>query len=469
MGKAGDEKKSGTTSATAAERAQKRDAAKKVLEQQMANLFKEKEERERRKGELEAELKSMGVKEAEKKQIRTDHNRREILYAREKRKQMTENDFDSIHVIGQGAFGEVRLVRMKGSGEYYAMKKLLKEDMMRKEQIDHAWAERQVLVLANHRNVCKLNYAFQDSTSLFLIMDFLPGGDFMSLLMNRDTLTEAETKFYAAEMIIAIDFIHNLGYIHRDIKPDNLLFDKDGHLKLSDFGLCKSYEGDPTAVTIHSANNDDDTEDVSNEEKKQKHKERARKQAMSTVGTPDYIAPEVLLKKGYGKECDWWSLGVVLYETLVGYPPFYADDAVKTCKKILKYKDTLEFPEEANLSEDAISLLSELICDSDHRLGAKGGLEDFSKHPFFAGVDWGKLGDEKPPFVPELTGPTDVKYFEEYRPVDPSASKHKVQPSRSVRKEVGNKEYVGFTYKRPLADAGTRKGLDKSLYEKPSS
>uniref|UniRef100_A0A7S2ZJF6 non-specific serine/threonine protein kinase n=1 Tax=Rhodosorus marinus TaxID=101924 RepID=A0A7S2ZJF6_9RHOD len=267
MGKAGDEKKSGTTSATAAERAQKRDAAKKVLEQQMANLFKEKEERERRKGELEAELKSMGVKEAEKKQIRTDHNRREILYAREKRKQMTENDFDSIHVIGQGAFGEVRLVRMKGSGEYYAMKKLLKEDMMRKEQIDHAWAERQVLVLANHRNVCKLNYAFQDSTSLFLIMDFLPGGDFMSLLMNRDTLTEAETKFYAAEMIIAIDFIHNLGYIHRDIKPDNLLFDKDGHLKLSDFGLCKSYEGDPTAVTIHSANNDDDTEDVSNEEK----------------------------------------------------------------------------------------------------------------------------------------------------------------------------------------------------------
>mmetsp|Transcript_21560 Transcript_21560/g.87991 ORF Transcript_21560/g.87991 Transcript_21560/m.87991 type:complete len:238 (+) Transcript_21560:1192-1905(+) len=237
---------------------------------------------------------------------------------------------------------------------------------------------------------------------------------------------------------------------------------------------------------------------------------------MSTVGTPDYIAPEVLLKKGYGKECDWWSLGVVLYETLVGYPPFYADDAVKTCKKvrigkisqlpwmwakdrplmtklinrtrhikrsaeretgfcltvsiqILKYKDTLEFPEEANLSEDAISLLSELICDSDHRLGAKGGLEDFSKHPFFAGVDWGKLGDEKPPFVPELTGPTDVKYFEEYRPVDPSASKHKVQPSRSVRKEVGNKEYVGFTYKRPLADAGTRKGLDKSLYEKPSS
>mmetsp|Transcript_3181 Transcript_3181/g.9693 ORF Transcript_3181/g.9693 Transcript_3181/m.9693 type:complete len:466 (+) Transcript_3181:97-1494(+) len=446
-------------------REEKLQTAKKLLSQQVKNLKEEREERERRRIELEERLATMSIKESEKRQIRSDHNRREMLYARERRRPMTEDDFENIHVIGQGAFGEVRLVRMRSTGEYFAMKKLKIEDMLRQEQINHAWSERSILVLANHENVCKLNYAFQDEKSLFLIMDFLPGGDFMSHLMNRDTLTEEETRFYAAEMIIAIDFIHRLGYIHRDIKPDNLLFDKRGHLKLSDFGLCKSYQGEAIEPEEYKAVERDERDLL---QIKNEYRAKARKQAMSTVGTPDYIAPEVLMKKGYDKVCDWWSLGIVLYETLVGYPPFYADDAVKTCKKILNYRETLVFPPEAHLSEEAVLLMRGLICDAKHRLGAQNGAEDFKSHPFFRGVDWDRIHQMTAPFVPELSGPTDVRYFEEYRPIEANSTpSHAPSASRSVLKQPGKPDFVGFTYRR-YKDAPTRKGLESIAFDKPS-
>eukprot|EP00172_Hildenbrandia_rubra_P004577 Plantae.Rhodophyta-Hildenbrandia_rubra.ctg95.p1 GENE.Plantae.Rhodophyta-Hildenbrandia_rubra.ctg95~~Plantae.Rhodophyta-Hildenbrandia_rubra.ctg95.p1 ORF type:complete len:460 (+),score=94.45 Plantae.Rhodophyta-Hildenbrandia_rubra.ctg95:179-1558(+) len=442
--------------------------AKRKIEDHFEMLSKERAEMEERRRELEISFSKMRVSEAEKERRRKDHMRDEMRLRREKRRRMTESDFEKICVIGKGAFGEVYLVKHTSSGDYLAMKKLRKSDMLRKEQVNHAWSERHVLVAADHNFVCKLCYAFQSTESLFLIMEFLPGGDLMSLLMVKDILPEEEAKFYIAEMIVAIDSIHKLGYIHRDIKPDNLLIDAEGHLKLSDFGLCKNYFGDvPTLpATNHSANSSDDTCQVSQlsaRERATAWKRTARKQAFSTVGTPEYIAPEVLLKRGYNKECDWWSLGVVLYEMLVGYPPFYANDAIKTCRKILNWKETLSFPPEVSVSWTARNLISSLLVDADLRLGARRGLDDFRDHPFFKDVDWENISSTTPPFKPQLNGPTDTRYFDQFDPItkDPTPRQARASYFNKPTKE----EFVGFTWKRPVVKQ--RSQMSPALFAAP--
>lgn len=166
------------------------------------------------------------------------HAQKETEFLRLKRSRLGVEDFEPLKVIGRGAFGEVRLVQKKDTGHVYAMKILRKADMLEKEQVAHVRAERDILVEADHQWVVKMYYSFQDPINLYLIMEFLPGGDMMTLLMKKDTLSEEFTQFYIAETALAIDSIHKLGFIHRDIKPDNLLLDAKGHLKLSDFGLC---------------------------------------------------------------------------------------------------------------------------------------------------------------------------------------------------------------------------------------
>lgn len=451
--------------------------AKRKIEAQYAAMAKEREEMRVRREQLEQRLASLGVSDAEKDRLRREHMQQEMAFRRERRRPMCESDFEMINIIGRGAFGEVILVQHRASGEYYAMKKLRKGDMLRKEQVNHAWSERHVLVAADHPFVCKLCFAFQNSEFLYLVMDFQAGGDLMNLLIDRDTLTEDEARFYVAEMIVAIDTVHKLGFIHRDVKPDNLLIDKSGHLKLSDFGLCKSFAGDvdmPTssATADPTADLATDLGELSMSERAAAWKKTARKQAFSTVGTPDYISCEVLMKRGYNKECDYWSLGVVLYEMLIGYPPFYAEDALKTCRKILNWKETLKFPAEANISWAAKNLISSLLCDAEYRIGAKRGLEDFRTHPFFKGVDWDRLHSVRPPFVPELSGPTDVRYFEEHQPVpaDGSVQVSTTQSRASYLKQPGAEEFIGFTFKRynpNEAPAGRRSALSMSMFDEP--
>lgn len=470
---------SGQTATKVASVSSRAEMAKRKIEAQYEALAKERVEMQKRGDELESRLSSMEISDSEKARMRREHMQQEMAFHRDRRRKMCEADFDVLNIIGRGAFGEVLLVRLKASGEYYAMKKLRKADMLRKEQVNHAWSERHVLVAADHPFVCKLCFAFQSSEFLYLVMEFLPGGDLMTLLIDRDTLTEAEAKFYVAETVIAIDSIHKLGFIHRDVKPDNLLIDKDGHIKLSDFGLCKNLLGEmslPSAVPATSASDQglgaessSDSSGLTMSERAAAWKKTARKQAFSTVGTPDYISCEVLLKRGYNKECDYWSLGVVLYEMLVGYPPFYAEDALKTCRKILNWKDTLKFPPEAKISWAAKNLITSLLCEAEYRLGAKRGLEEFKDHPFFEGINWHELHATTPPFVPELSGPTDVRYFEDYQPLQNGGNQS--NPARaSYLKEPGAEEFIGFTFKRysaAEAPPGRRAGLSKSLFENP--
>jgi serine/threonine protein kinase len=264
----------------------------------------------------------------------------------------------------------------------------------------------QVDVLDNF--VVKLHYSFQDDDHLYLVMDYLPGGDLMGLLIKEDTFPEEATKFYAAQAIQAIGAVHALGYIHRDLKPDNLLLDAEGHLRLTDLGLTKKVdEGDTDSTlgkaqeeAVRAAQEEPPTPTEGDSAAGGAAGHRDRKLAFSTVGTPDYIAPEVLLKKGYGKEADWWSLGVILFECLVGYPPFYADDPVSTCRKILKWNKTLHFPADrtASLSPECLDFVKTLLTSADSRLG-RNGTDELRQHPWLADVDWTALDDYEAPYT----------------------------------------------------------------------
>lgn len=463
----------------------KADLAKRKIEALFASLTNEREEALTRSKELEESLSKLDINDNEKTKLRKQHVQQEMAFLRDRRRPMSEQDFEMITIIGKGAFGEVILVKHKTNEQYYAMKKLRKADMLRKEQVNHAWSERHVLVAADHEFVCKLCFSFQSKDYLYLVMEYLPGGDLMTLLIEKDTLTEHDARFYIAEMIVAIDTIHRLGFIHRDIKPDNLLIDKSGHLKLSDFGLCKSFNVNdidvlsPTNCTTgnnNSSNNSNNgaqstLNELSMTERAAQWRQNARKQAFSTVGTPDYISCEILLKRGYNKECDYWSLGVVLYEMLVGYPPFYAEDALKTCRKILNWRETLRFPDEANLSWEAKDLIQSLICDPRYRLGSALGIDDFKDHPFFKHIDWNNLNEMKPPFIPQLSSATDTKYFEDHKPQQQLSNNHH-SPSRttSYLKTPGAEEFIGFTFKRYNANdptPGRRAGLTSHLFSNP--
>ena len=267
------------------------------------------------------------------------------------------------------------------------MKVLRKREMVEKDQLAHVRAERDILVEADHQWVVKMFFSFQDPLNLYLVMEFLPGGDLMTLLMKEDTLTEDAAQFYVVETALAIEYIHSLGFIHRDIKPDNLLLDSRGHVKLSDFGLCTGLKKSHRTEYYRDLAKFDTPVDqpVSSRKRAESWKVSRRTLAFSTVGTPDYIAPEVFADAGYDKRCDWWSLGVIMYEMLVGYPPFCSETPRETYLKILDWKQSLVFPPEVPTSQAATATILAMCDDVKNRIGNVDGLKTLQ---WFQGVDW---------------------------------------------------------------------------------
>ncbi|XP_054804781.1 uncharacterized protein LOC129307870 [Prosopis cineraria] len=431
-------------------------AAKQYIENHYKKQMKNLEERKERRNLLEKKLADAEVSEEEQNNLLKYLEKKETEYMRLQRHKMGADDFEPLTMIGKGAFGEVRVCREKGTGHVYAMKKLKKSEMLRRGQVEHVKAERNLLAEVDSNCIVKLYCSFQDEEYLYLIMEYLPGGDMMTLLMRKDTLTEDEARFYVGETVLAIESIHKHNYIHRDIKPDNLLLDRYGHMKLSDFGLCKPLdcsnlqEKDFSVGSNLSGALKSDGRPVAPKRTQQEqllHWQKNRRMlAYSTVGTPDYIAPEVLLKKGYGMECDWWSLGAIMYEMLVGYPPFYSDEPMSTCRKIVNWRTHLKFPEEAKLSAEAKDLICRLLCNVDQRLGTKGANE-IKAHPWFKGIEWDKLYQMKAAFIPEVNDELDTQNFEKFEEVD-----NQIQPSSKSgpwRKMLSSKDinFVGYTYK----------------------
>uniref|UniRef100_A0A8C7UEL2 Rho-associated protein kinase 2 n=1 Tax=Oncorhynchus mykiss TaxID=8022 RepID=A0A8C7UEL2_ONCMY len=294
------------------------------------------------------------------KNIETFLNRYEKVMGHIREFQMRSEDFDRVKVIGRGAFGEVQLVRHKASQKVYAMKLLSKFEMIKRSDSAFFWEERDIMAFANSPWVVQLCCAFQDDRYLYMVMEYMPGGDLVNLTSTYD-VPEKWARFYTAEVVMALDAIHSLGFIHRDVKPDNMLLDRHGHLKLADFGTCMKM--DSTGM-VHC-----DT----------------------AVGTPDYISPEVLKSQGgdgyYGRECDWWSVGVFIFEMLVGDTPFYADSLVGTYSKIMDHKNSLNFPDDVEISKDAKNLICAFLTDREVRLG-RNGVEEIKRHPFFKNDQW---------------------------------------------------------------------------------
>ncbi|KAI6075062.1 Rho-associated protein kinase 1 isoform X2 [Aix galericulata] len=329
---------------------------------------------------------------------------------------MKAEDYEVVKVIGRGAFGEVQLVRHKSSRRVYAMKLLSKFEMIKRSDSAFFWEERDIMAFANSPWVVQLFYAFQDDRYLYMVMEYMPGGDLVNLMSNYD-VPEKWARFYTAEVVLALDAIHSMGFIHRDVKPDNMLLDKAGHLKLADFGTCM------------------------------KMNKEGMVRCDTAVGTPDYISPEVLKSQGgdgyYGRECDWWSVGVFLYEMLVGDTPFYADSLVGTYSKIMNHKNSLTFPDDNDISKEAKNLICAFLTDREVRLG-RNGVEEIKRHLFFKNDQWAweTLRDTVAPVVPDLSSDIDTSNFD-----DLEEDKGEEETFPIPKAFVGNQlPFVGFTY-----------------------
>ncbi|KAG5355044.1 Serine/threonine-protein kinase CBK1 [Yarrowia sp. B02] len=420
-------------------------------------------ERHARKTAAEASI-DVNTSEERRNRVLTNYGKKETSYLRLRRTRLCLDDFVTVKVIGKGAFGEVRLVQKRDNGKIYAMKTMLKKEMDMKEQWAHVKAERDVLADSDSPWIVSLYYSFQDDQYLYLIMEFLPGGDLMTMLIKYDVFSEDITRFYIAECVLAIEAIHKLGFIHRDIKPDNILIDKTGHIKLSDFGLSTGFHkthssaywkklkdgsssnpasqmGPPQSTNRQSTY---DSIHLTMRQQISTWRKNRRLMAYSTVGTPDYIAPEIFVHQGYGQECDWWSLGAIMFECLVGWPPFCSEQPRETYHKIINWRETLQFPDDVHLSPESEDLIRRLLTSSENRLGRVGGANEIKAHPFFRGVDWSSIREFNAPFVPKLSSITDTSYF----PTDElgDVSEYPQQSSRGDRSS--ELPFIGYTFSR---------------------
>ncbi|EGG16926.1 protein serine/threonine kinase [Cavenderia fasciculata] len=288
------------------------------------------------------------------------------------------HDFDLLNLVGKGSFGKVIQVRKKDTGEIFAMKVLSKKHIVEHNEVEHTLSERNILQKINHPFLVNLNYSFQTEDKLYFILDYINGGELFYHLQKEKKFSEDRVRYYGAEIVLALEHLHLSGVIYRDLKPENLLLTNEGHICMTDFGLCKEGLNAPSDKTI------------------------------TFCGTPEYLAPEVLQGNGYGKQVDWWSFGSLLFEMLTGLPPFYSQDVQEMYRKIMS--ERLVFP--GFISPEARSLLEMLLeRDPDKRLSDPNIIK---RHPFFRAIDWEMLFQKKipPPFIPNVKGSADTSQID---------------------------------------------------------
>lgn len=291
------------------------------------------------------------------------------------------DDFELITVIGKGSFGKVMQVRKRDTSRIYALKTIRKQHIIERGEITHTLAERLVLARVHNPFIVPLKFSFQSEQKLYLVLAFVNGGELFHHLQREQRFNEERSRFYSAELLLALEHLHELDVVYRDLKPENILLDYTGHIALCDFGLCKLNMKDSDTTNTF-------------------------------CGTPEYLAPEILYAQGYNKVIDWWTLGVLLYEMLSGLPPFYDENTEKMYEKILR--DPLVFNDDISpLARDILTKL--LNRDPNSRLGVNGA-DEIKKHPFFANnLDFDKLLQKKiqPPFKPSVRSPVDVSNFDD--------------------------------------------------------
>ncbi|KAL0966654.1 hypothetical protein UPYG_G00297940 [Umbra pygmaea] len=311
------------------------------------------------------------------------------------RRKPVESDFDTIKLISNGAYGAVFLVRHRETRQRFAMKKMNRQNLVLRNQIQQVFVERDILTFAENPFVVSMFCSFETKRHLCMVMEYVEGGDCANLLKNMGPLPVDMTRMYFAETVLALEYLHNYGIVHRDLKPDNLLITSMGHIKLTDFGLSKIGLMNMT-TNLYEGHIEKDTREFIDKQ---------------VCGTPEYIAPEVILRQGYGKPVDWWAMGIILYEFLVGCVPFFGDTPEKLFGQVVN--DDIIWPDgEDALPPDAQDLITRLLrqCPLD-RLGT-GGTTEVKLHKFFVGLDWNSLLRQKAEFIPQLETEDDTSYFD---------------------------------------------------------
>ena len=297
-------------------------------------------------------------------------------------KQVSLEDFQIMKVIGRGSYGKVCLVQYKKTKELYAMKSLKKDVLLDQDQVESTLVEKKILEKLDYPFLVGMVFCFQTEERIYFIMPFVRGGELFQHLRNCRFFPEEKVKFYSAIIGLSLEYLHTHGIVYRDIKPENILIDEDGYLRLVDFGMAKVLQGDEKATSF--------------------------------CGTPEYLAPEIITGEGHNKSADWWSYGILMYEMFFGIPPFFCDNQEKMYQLITRAE--LRFPKKINISDDAKDLLQKLLIkDQDERLGSKSGFNEIKEHPFFKGFDFDALEHRKieAPFKPELKDAMDVTNFDE--------------------------------------------------------
>uniref|UniRef100_A0AAY4E515 Citron Rho-interacting kinase n=1 Tax=Denticeps clupeoides TaxID=299321 RepID=A0AAY4E515_9TELE len=341
-------------------------------------------------------------------------------------------DFEVRGLVGRGHFADVQVVREKATGDVYAMKVMDKAFLRMQENVAYYNEERAVLTMNNSPWIPQLQHAFQDKDNVYLVMEYLPGGDLMGL-MNRyeEQFDESMAQFYLAELVQAIQTVHQMGYVHRDVKPENVLIDRTGHIKLADFGSAAKLSTNKTVGA-----------------------------SRLPVGTQDFLAPEVLAavnsggQSSYGPECDWWSLGVIAYEMLYMKSPFADGTPTKTIHNIMNFQHYLKFPNEAKVSRQFVDLVQSLLCGVRDRIGYEG----LCCHPFFTTVDWNSLRQALPPFVPTLRAEDDTSNFEEPEKPSPRPVAAQRDPPRSGFLGL-DLPFLGWFFSRALTALATSESV----------
>lgn len=308
----------------------------------------------------------------------------------------SENDYEVVKLISNGAYGAVYLVKHKQTRQRFAMKKINKNNLMLRNQVEQVFAERDILSFADNPFVVSMYCSFETRKHLCLVMEYVEGGDCANLLKNIGPLPPDMASFYFAETVLAVEYLHSYGIVHRDLKPDNLLITALGHIKLTDFGLSKMGLMS-LATNLYEGYIDSETRQFSDKQ---------------VYGTPEYIAPEVILRQGYGKPVDWWSMGIILYEFLVGCVPFFGETPEElfahTVNDDIEWPDTEDWPIQVEAKDIITALLQQNARD---RLGT-GGAHEVKEHVYFNGMDWNSLLRQKAEFIPQLANDDDTSYFD---------------------------------------------------------
>ncbi|KAF2737608.1 kinase-like protein [Polyplosphaeria fusca] len=411
--------------------------------------------------------------EAEYDEALNQYLGRERAHLRKRRTRLRHADFQILTQVGQGGYGQVYLAQKKDTREVCALKVMSKKLLFKLDEVRHVLTERDILTTAKSEWLVRLLYAFQDDRSIYLAMEYVPGGDFRTLLNNTGVLHNRHARFYIAEMFTCVDALHQLGYIHRDLKPENFLIDGTGHVKLTDFGLAAGILApikiESMRIKLESISNvvapfGRPMEERTAAERRDGYRslrEHNVNYAKSIVGSPDYMAPEVLKGEEYDFTVDYWSLGCMLFEALAGYPPFAGATVDETWQNLKQWKKVLRKP----VYEDPSYFLSKRTWDLITRLVASKttrfhGSAEIHAHDYFAEVDWTKLREQKAPFVPELDSETDAGYFDDFGSEADMAKYKEVHEKQAALEamadrgdRMGKSLFVGFTFKhKPAKD-----------------